>query len=199
MPAGATPGASPPRPGPCPRLQHGPSTATAAPTEVPGGRGCLGPWGVLPTWSLDPGLQSLLPRAQRPSPYGLGAGPPAGSGAHSLPHQPDGGRTHGCRLRLLSLESRTCDKKEEQIPFQGSSSSLRVLLSKFSSSRAPEGPVPSWESSVWTTHGTRTAGRSPDISTDRPHRGRALELRVLNSAPSGQQHVSSGVMCMQSP
>lgn len=43
---------------------------------------------------------------------------------------------------------------------------------------------------MWTTHSTRTAGRSPDISTDRPHRGRALEPRVLDSAPSGWQHQS---------
>ena len=137
-----------------------------------------------------PSRGPLLPRAQRPSPCGLGAGPPAGTGAHSLPHQPDGGRTHGCRLRLLSLESRTCNKKEEQIPFRGFSSSLRVLLSRILSSRAPEGPVPSPESSVWTAHGTRTAGRSPDISMDRPHRGRALEVRVLDSAPPGWQRQS---------
>lgn len=60
--------------------------------------------------------------------------------------------------------------------------------------------MPSRESSVWTAHGTRTAGRSPDISTDRPHWGRALEVRVLDSAPPGwQRQAPAGLWVCRAP
>lgn len=39
------------------------------------------------------------------------------------------------------------------------------------SSREPEGPVPSQESSVCLAHSSRTVGKSPDISTGRLHPG----------------------------
>lgn len=81
-----------------PRLALLPALVQSPPPQLPRQKclvaaGAWGPGESLPTWSLDPGLQPLLPRAQRPQPLWPGCRAAGRDWGPLTPHQPDGGGT----------------------------------------------------------------------------------------------------------